>query len=335
MTIAKEFGLVFSGGGGKGAYEIGVWKALNEMQFTPKIKAVSGASVGALNALLFCQQNYELALDTWLSIKQSDMLYNENATKKSLIENELACAFEDYELGANSEKLKPLLSLSLLAPAFFPVFTVLSPLIKLFCRDCRFDYATMKNLIELVQYSILKEGFFSQDKLAEIIDNVLFLSDNSKRVTAFAAICRAGDLINFLKKKNVEYVNLVNKTPSETREIVLASSALPLIYPKRKIDKFEYFDGGWADNTPIKPLYDMDLKNIIVVYLENNKHNKLKKLFREEEEKFPDANIIRIIPNNDFKDDFIQTITVSHELTVERMQTGYSDATIQLGKYYV
>ena len=44
-------GLVLSGGGGKGAYEIGVWQALDEYGASPSISSVSGTSVGALYAL--------------------------------------------------------------------------------------------------------------------------------------------------------------------------------------------------------------------------------------------------------------------------------------------
>lgn len=73
MGQKKEFGLVLAGGGGKGAYEIGVWKALRE---TGKIKigAVSGTSVGALNAVLFAVGDYESAEDIWMHIDMDKIL---------------------------------------------------------------------------------------------------------------------------------------------------------------------------------------------------------------------------------------------------------------------
>jgi NTE family protein len=53
MTIddlrKARIGLVLGGGGGKGAYEIGVWNTLRNV-YGIKIAAVSGTSVGALNA---------------------------------------------------------------------------------------------------------------------------------------------------------------------------------------------------------------------------------------------------------------------------------------------
>lgn len=50
---AQEYGLVLSGGGGKGAYEVGVWKALNEYGIAQRTTVISGTSVGGLNGALF------------------------------------------------------------------------------------------------------------------------------------------------------------------------------------------------------------------------------------------------------------------------------------------
>lgn len=53
----KEFGLVLAGGGTKGAYEVGVWKALKELNIS--ITAIAGTSIGALNAALILQDDFE------------------------------------------------------------------------------------------------------------------------------------------------------------------------------------------------------------------------------------------------------------------------------------
>lgn len=68
----KKIGIVFSGGGGKGAYEIGVWKALREFNVMPK--QVSGTSVGALNGALYTQQSFDEAVDIWMNIETKDIL---------------------------------------------------------------------------------------------------------------------------------------------------------------------------------------------------------------------------------------------------------------------
>ena len=59
----KEYGIVLEGGGARGAYQIGVWKALREAGV--KIKGVAGTSVGALNGALICMDDLEKAEEIW------------------------------------------------------------------------------------------------------------------------------------------------------------------------------------------------------------------------------------------------------------------------------
>jgi NTE family protein len=70
----SKMGLVFAGGGGKGAYQIGVWKALKALGIDKNISAISGTSIGALNAMLFLQGKYEEAEDIWINTSQEKML---------------------------------------------------------------------------------------------------------------------------------------------------------------------------------------------------------------------------------------------------------------------
>lgn len=67
-------GIVFCGGGAKGAYQIGVWRRLRELGLEREINGVSGASIGALNSLLFIQGDLELAEEVWRSIGQEDIV---------------------------------------------------------------------------------------------------------------------------------------------------------------------------------------------------------------------------------------------------------------------
>ncbi len=56
--------LVLSGGGGKGAYEIGVWKALSDLDVD--IGGVYGASVGSINGAAVIMDDFERVRDLWL-----------------------------------------------------------------------------------------------------------------------------------------------------------------------------------------------------------------------------------------------------------------------------
>ncbi|MGL4453496.1 MAG: patatin-like phospholipase family protein [Sarcina sp.] len=73
-----KIGLVLPGGGGKGAYQIGVIKALEKLGIRKYIKYVAGTSIGALNALLFVQGDIEKAEEVWKSISTEKILPTDN-----------------------------------------------------------------------------------------------------------------------------------------------------------------------------------------------------------------------------------------------------------------
>lgn len=59
----KKNAFVLSGGGSRGAYELGVWQALRELGIPIHIAA--GTSVGALNGAMVAQNDFELAVRLW------------------------------------------------------------------------------------------------------------------------------------------------------------------------------------------------------------------------------------------------------------------------------
>ena len=70
MTQRQELprprvGLILSGGGAKGAYQEGVFQALARLGVAPLVEAVSGCSIGALNALLFAMGDPALWSRVW------------------------------------------------------------------------------------------------------------------------------------------------------------------------------------------------------------------------------------------------------------------------------
>ena len=76
--------LVLAGGGARGSYQVGVWKALMELDWHPQI--ITGTSVGSLNGAMFVLDLYEVARDMWLTIRSKDVmeLPEENADLSAL-----------------------------------------------------------------------------------------------------------------------------------------------------------------------------------------------------------------------------------------------------------
>lgn len=72
LDLTREYGIVLEGGGAKGAFQVGAWRALKEAGV--KIKGVSGVSVGALNGALICMDALEKAEEIWENISFSDIM---------------------------------------------------------------------------------------------------------------------------------------------------------------------------------------------------------------------------------------------------------------------
>lgn len=72
-SIAKrpKTALVLAGGGARGAYELGVWQALREMDIS--IDVVTGSSIGALNGALIAYDDFDRCAELWDKITTSQI----------------------------------------------------------------------------------------------------------------------------------------------------------------------------------------------------------------------------------------------------------------------
>jgi len=66
------YGLVLEGGGAKGSYQIGAYKALLELGI--EIKGIAGTSVGAINGAMIAQGDIEKAYEIWYNMSPSKVL---------------------------------------------------------------------------------------------------------------------------------------------------------------------------------------------------------------------------------------------------------------------
>lgn len=221
MLREKTWGLVLSGGGGKGAYEVGVIKALVEAGV--KIAAVSGASVGALNAALFATYDVDSIIKIWSGITP--------------------------EIALSQERLSDLITLNAV-----PYLLKRSDIV---CYVNTYNIFTGKN-----------ENFH----------------------------------LNKYKRKEIE-------------KLLLASSALPVVYPPVSFRGSLYWDGGILDNTPIEILYKKGYRNLLVVYLDPE----------DEKEKYRDANVVSFAPSEKWGF-FEGTLNFERVDILERIEMGYFEA---------
>lgn len=82
-------GLVLGGGGSKGAFQVGAYRALLECSY--QFDGVVGASIGALNAAMIAQEDFEKLEEIWRTIDLVKILGNEDLAEyiqHELLEND-------------------------------------------------------------------------------------------------------------------------------------------------------------------------------------------------------------------------------------------------------
>jgi len=246
-TAAKRFGpedmgLVLSGGGGKGAYQIGVLRALAEAGILDEVKAVAGTSIGAVNAVLYVQGDYDKAYKTW----------------------------DDINMG---------------------VLFDLDP-------------------------AMIASGklYFSRDEMNRLMNNYV----DYDRIAGSDTEIYCG-VAEELGNGNYSpaYMRLNGASVSEIQKILMASTAMPVVYDTVSINGKNYRDGGVVDNEPIKPLYDAGIRRFIVIGLTAGK------VFSYPQ--YSDAEFIVIYPSHDLGDIFSGTLNFYEQDKAIKRLLGYKD----------
>ena len=258
-----KIGLVFDGGGAKGAYQIDVWKALKELGLDEYVTDVAGTSVGGLNAALFVKGNYEEAERIW---------------------SEEVSTINPMEIQIGVQKL---IDKYLSDMSFFEQ------------RDMN-CFITACNL---------------KDKE---IGKTLLLTSDSQHIRKYVAKKAEYFNMRFIDKKSRK--NLLEKATMRA-DVLLATSALPILCRPVKIDGNVYQDGGMVDNSPVLPLsVGTRCDTVIVIHLgcEENIHK----------EYFPNQSILEIEPSQNLGGLFSGTINFNTKYTKSLINHGYVD-TIQ------
>lgn len=102
FDLSKTYAIALEGGGAKGAYQIGVWKALDEAGL--RYNAVSGSSVGALNGYFMATHGLDKAREIWENIRFSQVMNVDDKLLASVFDREEHESLKDrlgnlWELG--------------------------------------------------------------------------------------------------------------------------------------------------------------------------------------------------------------------------------------------
>lgn len=230
-TRKTGIGLVLSGGGAKGAYEIGVWQALRDVGLDKHITGVSGTSIGAINSLLFAAGDVETAKTLWTDMSSSE--------SRRISRTEIAVFSREY---ARRREKNPLLS-----PYYDweeDIFVSQPELNRHISRYAHGNGTALREKYRVFSTITPKEEFWP--RASELVNHQVPADEG---------------------KENPHYVSWATLSAHEIVQLVLASSAHPLAYEPVRFRGREWLDGGLFDNTPVRPLYDCGYRNFIIVWL--------------------------------------------------------------------
>jgi len=202
---------VLQGGGALGAYQVGVIAALHEHHYFPD--AISGISIGAINAAILAGNSAETRVETL-----------------KLFWNKISTQFPFDELNVFKQNLTGL-------------YNQLGATSALLLGQPNFFKPRLHNPWVMREKEVDKISFYDiaplRKTLLELID---FDRINAKEIPLYlGAVCvRTGEQVYF---NNLEH----HITP----EHIMASAALPPGFPAVKVGDEFYWDGGVYSNTPI------------------------------------------------------------------------------------
>lgn len=344
-AFSENIGLVLSGGGAKGAYEVGVWKALQEYGLDLDVKLISGASVGALNAGLFACTTSDEAKTLWENEVGFSSFLMPDINNIKGIGSALVTAWNSgigKEYAAPEEENKDDF-LENLKSSLVTAGNVGTEEFKL-AGNFIMDYCLGENHVP---------GLFTRDALREILNRYISIEKlNKSGIEVYATTLRKeylavkGLSTFFIDDYSHNFKLNDQLSDQNARDIMLASSALPLVYESqflgkdiiengKKINKeFEYIDGGFeavgGKNTPYRPAAaSKEIDTVFVVYLKTEEQ--LKEDARSGDGKITSGNVrgkklVHFIPSEDLGNLFTGVINFSSDKIDVLIDLGYRDA---------
>lgn len=300
----EKLGLVLAGGGGKGAYEIGVWQALRDLGLEQSVAAVSGTSVGALNAALFATGDLERARTVWRDLSPTHIIFSPDPDKA---EAQIAQLLSSPGLG---QRFKDFLHIGSVPDPLVPVSVGATTSTALFF---------LRNRLLPTLSQLLMSGIISADGLGEMIDGAV----DCARLSASPVRCYATCLR--IPRLKPDRFLLNSRAPEDVRAILQASAAIPFFFPMAAVEGRRYLDGGlppWGDNVPVQPLYELEgCRTILVVHLSGSS--------KVDAGLFPGARLVEIFPSAELGGP-AGTFDFTAKGARWRMELGYRDGVEQL-----
>ncbi|MEY8247174.1 MAG: patatin-like phospholipase family protein [Bermanella sp.] len=273
--IDKKIGLILSGGGARAAYQVGVLKAICRLLPNDSgnpFKVISGTSAGAINAVALASY----AGHYRLGIRQLERIW-----KNFSCDQVFHSDFSRFFSGA----------IKFFSNTFFGYKTG--------------DAVSLLNNAPLGQ---LLKKFISFENIQQAIDN-----KDLHALSVTASGYSSGESVSFFQGhksiKNWQRLRRIGLRSRIGLDHLMASSAIPTVFPAVKINREFFGDGAVRQLAPISPVLHMGADKILVIGVSGNTH---KRKQRETMKRYPSMSKIM---NHMFNAAFLDSM----EIDVERL----------------
>jgi len=259
--------LVLSGGGAKGSYEVGVWSALHEAGLAEDVVAVSGTSIGAVNAALFA---------SWPDPKGAETLWLESIGKVFVPNDKvLQLASEKKFAEFLDAKMNEYADI-----AGIPATSLPEESRKVIEKEARDEFNRKGVLRDLTTALNTYQASLDGNNTDGLCDGAALCSVLEDSLPKNWPRATPRVYVTALANQDWKACTFcLNEGTAEERILrLLASTAIPVVFPPVVIDGGTYVDGGWeakgGNNVPLGPILEKhpEIKTVIVVYLDDAKH---------------------------------------------------------------
>ena len=261
-------GVVFSGGGARGAFQVGVWEVLrlDKRGFTELPDVISGTSAGAINAALIgAGLSPKQILDFWLSLADDPPVRANHQIFKSLESAILKLVAREplrslKRRGRSARILKGIVARHFRAERGNWLAGALE-----FMLTARFD--SVSRLLE----SIRTAHLFSIEPMRARLRDAMgswAITNPGCRLAINTVDVETGKVVRFVNyepQKHAEADSTHYRYGPITVDMVLASAAIPLLFNPVRVGQGLHWDGGLLVNTPIAPAVALGAKRIVPV----------------------------------------------------------------------
>ena len=265
---SRPLGLVLSGGGARGAFQVGVWATLRSdpRGFTAAPDVISGTSAGALNgALIAAGLEPDQMLDFWLDLADHPPVIANELFFRSLGRELQRLLWREptRSLHRRGRELRILADL-VRKHAWYRESGRLAMILE-FLLTARFD--SLSGLLSGIETAFLFSTEPVRERIAKAI-GARELRDSPVRLALNTVDIRTGSvvrIVNYKPDKPPHASAHYHYEPVLSLDMILASASIPLLFNPVRVKDMDLWDGGLLVNSPMAPAVALGAHRIVPV----------------------------------------------------------------------